>query len=119
MMELVWRDGTTTSVVATRLGLQITCVDDEVSVSGASGDVGQRCRECCVRLRGARNSDLRRVDQSDHVHMLIGIPPIYRVPGGAVHEGKSSHKLLSEFAGVRKQYWRQHLWARGYWVARG
>jgi hypothetical protein len=32
-------------------------------------------------------------------------------------KGRSSHKLLSEFASLRKRYWGQHLWARGYWVA--
>ena len=26
------------------------------------------------------------------------------------------NKLLSEFASLRKRYWGQHLWARGYWV---
>ena len=25
--------------------------------------------------------------------------------------------LLAEFASLRKRYWGQHLWARGYWVA--
>jgi len=24
---------------------------------------------------------------------------------------------LSEYAGLRKRYWGQHLWAHGYWVA--
>jgi putative transposase len=32
-------------------------------------------------------------------------------------KGRSSHKLLSEFGILRKRYWDQHLWARGYWVA--
>jgi hypothetical protein len=32
-------------------------------------------------------------------------------------KGRSSHKLLSEFGSLRKWYWGQHLWARGYWVA--
>ena len=32
-------------------------------------------------------------------------------------KGRSSHKLLSEFGALRKRYWGQHLWARGYWVA--
>ena len=32
-------------------------------------------------------------------------------------KGRSSHKLLSEFASLRKGYWGQHLWTRGYWVA--
>ncbi len=32
-------------------------------------------------------------------------------------KGRSSHKLLSEFGVLRKRYWGQHLWGRGYWVA--
>jgi putative transposase len=32
-------------------------------------------------------------------------------------KGRSSHKLLSEFGALRKRYWGQHLWVRGYWVA--
>ena len=31
-------------------------------------------------------------------------------------QGKSSYRLLSEFQKLRKQYWGQHLWGRGYWV---
>ena len=37
--------------------------------------------------------------------------------GRAIPERRSSHKLLSEFGILRKRYWGQHLWARGYWVA--
>ncbi|MGC1579648.1 MAG: transposase [Beijerinckiaceae bacterium] len=25
--------------------------------------------------------------------------------------------MLSEYQSLRKRYWGQHLWARGYWVA--
>ena len=32
-------------------------------------------------------------------------------------KGKSSHKLLSEYQSLRKRYWGQHLWGRGYWLA--
>jgi putative transposase len=32
-------------------------------------------------------------------------------------KGKSSHKMLNEFQELRKRYWGQHLWGRGYWVA--
>ena len=35
----------------------------------------------------------------------------YRYP---VLKGKSSRKLLQEFSELRKQYWGQHLWARGF-----
>lgn len=50
--------------------------------------------------------------------MLIGIPPQISVSRAVQFvKGKSSHKLLSEFTSLRRRYWGQHLWARGYWVA--
>jgi putative transposase len=54
----------------------------------------------------------------DHVHMLIGIPPQISVSRAVQYlKGKSSHRLLSEYKALRKRYWGQPLWARGYWVA--
>ena len=40
----------------------------------------------------------------DHVHMLIGIP-------------KKKKKKKKKNQSLRKRYWGQHLWGRGYWVA--
>jgi putative transposase len=55
---------------------------------------------------------------TDHVHMLLSIPPSLWVSRAVQHlKGRSSHKLLSEFGILRKRYWGQHLWSRGYWVA--
>ena len=54
----------------------------------------------------------------DHVHMLMSIPPSLSVSRAVQYlKGRSSHKLLSEFGILRKRYWGQHLWGRGYWVA--
>jgi len=54
----------------------------------------------------------------DHVHMLIGIPPNVSVSKAVQYlKGKSSHKLLSEFLVLKKRYWGQPLWGRGYWVS--
>ena len=54
----------------------------------------------------------------DHVHMLVSIPPSLSVSRAVQHlKGRSSHKLLSEFGILRKRYWGQHPWSRGYWVA--
>ena len=54
----------------------------------------------------------------DHVHMLIGILPNVSVSKAVQYlKGKSSHKLLTEFPSLKKRYWGQHLWGRGYWVA--
>jgi putative transposase len=82
------------------------------------GDVGLRCRELLREI--ARSQEMPIYAGSvnrDHVHLLIGIPPQLSVSRVQFLKGKSSHKLLSEFPVLRKRYWGQHLWARGYWVA--
>ena len=82
-------------------------------------DVGYRCREILREI--ARSKEMRIYGGSvnrDHVHLLIGIPPQLSVSRAVQYlKGKSSHKLLSEYKVLRKRYWGQHLWARGYWVA--
>ena len=53
----------------------------------------------------------------DHVHMLVAIPPQLSVSRAVQYlKGKSSHRLLTEFRSLKKRYWGQHLWGRGYWV---
>ena len=32
-------------------------------------------------------------------------------------KGKTSHDLQSEFPELKKRYWGQHMWARGYFCA--
>ncbi len=72
-----------------------------------AGDVGQRYRELLREI--ARSLELVIYAGSinrDHVHMLIGIPPHISVSRAVQYmKGKSSHELLSEFAGLRKRYW--------------
>jgi len=83
------------------------------------GDVGLRCRELLREI--ARSQEMYIYAGSinrDHVHMLIGIPPQLSVSRAIQYlKGKISHKLLSEYQKLRKRYWGQHLWARGYRVA--
>ena len=80
------------------------------------GDVGHRCRELLREI--ARSKEMHIYAGSinrDHVHMLVGIPPDLSVSRAVQYlKGKSSHKLLSEYAKLRKRYWGQHLWGRGY-----
>jgi len=83
------------------------------------GDVGLLCCELLREI--ARSQEMTIYAGSinrDHVHLLIGIPPQLSVSRAVQFlKGKSSHKMLSEFPVLRKRYWGQHLWARGYWVA--
>ncbi|MFI0478972.1 MAG: IS200/IS605 family transposase, partial [Candidatus Rhabdochlamydia sp.] len=52
-----------------------------------------------------------------HVHLLLSIPPSMSVSKALQYiKGKSGRKLLQEFELLRKRYWGQHLWARGYFA---
>jgi putative transposase len=54
----------------------------------------------------------------DHVHLLISCPPSL-APSKVVQylKGRSSRLLQEEFPELKKQYWGQYLWARGYFCA--
>jgi putative transposase len=90
-----------------------------VLLGSEPGTVGHRARELLREI--ARSLELTiyaGAINREHVHMLISIPPYVSVSRAVQFlKGKSSHKLLSEFPSLRKRYWGQHLWARGYWVA--
>ncbi len=83
------------------------------------GDIGHRCRALLREIAMSKEMVIYAGSiNRDHVHMLIGIPPQMSVSRAVQYlQGKSSHRLLSEYKSLRKRYWGQHLWARGYWVA--
>ena len=54
----------------------------------------------------------------DHVHILVSCPPsLYPAKIAQYLKGRSSKMLQSEYPQLRKRYWGQHLWARGYFCA--
>ena len=54
----------------------------------------------------------------DHVHLLVSVPPNLAVSELVKRvKGRSSRLMLQEFGELKKAYWGQHLWARGYFVA--
>ena len=56
--------------------------------------------------------------QSDHVHMLVSIPPKYavcRVVGYI--KGKSAVHIARTYLGRRRNYGGMNFWARGYFVS--
>ena len=83
------------------------------------GDVGLRCRELLRAIVHSKEMIIYAgFINRDHVHMLIGIPLNLSVSKTVQFlKEDSSYKLLSEFSSLRKRYWGQRLWARGYWVA--
>ena len=83
------------------------------------GDVGLRSRELLREIAQSLELTIYAgAINRDHVHLLISIPPQISVSRAVQFlKGKSSHRLLREFASLKKRYWGQHLWGRGYWVA--
>ena len=53
----------------------------------------------------------------DHVHVCLSVPPRYS-PAEVMKriKGNSSERLFREFPELKKRYWGQHFWARGYFV---
>ena len=56
--------------------------------------------------------------QADHVHLIVSIPPKYAVSKFMGYlKGKLALKLFDRYPQLRKRYWGQHLWSRGYCVS--
>ena len=84
-----------------------------------AGKVAERAREL---IRGVCKSNeveiLAGHISKDHVHLLVSAPPHLSVSKLVQYiKGYSSRKLLMEFKDLNKQFWGQHLWARGYFAA--
>ena len=61
---------------------------------------------------------LKGVVSRDHVHVLVSCPPTLAPSKLAqLMKGKSSFKVQQEFPDLKKRYWGQHIWGRGYFVA--
>ena len=83
-----------------------------------AGKVGYRVRDLIREICRTLNIDILRGHVSrDHVHLFLSIPPQLSVSKVAQYvKGKTSRKLLQESAVLRKQFWGQHLWGRGYFA---
>ena len=80
------------------------------------GEVGLRVRELIRQIcRGQDVEIMKGHVAADHLHLFVSIPPQVTVSRLVQRlKGKTSHKMLGEFAHLRKQFWGRHLWARGY-----
>ena len=56
--------------------------------------------------------------QEDHVHVVLSVPPKYAVSElMGFLKGKLALRLFDRFPALRKRYWGQHVWSRGYCVS--
>ncbi len=79
-------------------------------------EVGYRLRDIIRQICSTEKVDiLKGAIGTDHIHLLLEIPPYVAVSRIVQHlKGESSRKLQMEFPQLQKQFWGQHLWAIGY-----
>lgn len=54
----------------------------------------------------------------DHIHLLVSVPPHLSASKLVQYiKGNTSKKLQMKYKELNKQFWGQHLWASGYFVA--
>ena len=69
---------------------------------------------CCEQL----NSKIVELNiQIDHVHIILMISPKHSVSKvvGMI-KGKSAIRVFNKVPAIRKRYWGNHFWSRGYCV---
>jgi putative transposase len=80
------------------------------------GEVRERVREIIRQVCAEMNVKIiNGLLSRDHVHMFVEIPPHVSVSAFVQKaKGRSSRRIQQEFEHIRKRYWGQRFWARGY-----
>ena len=83
------------------------------------GDVALRVRDLLREICMAMDVKiLSGKVGKEHVHMYVSLPPNLSVAKLIMHmKGKSSRKIQMQYTEIRRRYWGQHLWARGYFAS--
>jgi putative transposase len=77
-------------------------------------DIGKMLRKLCD-YKGVGIIEAEAC--SDHIHMLISIPPKYSVSQTMGYlKGKSSLMIFEKYANMKYKYGNRHFWCRGYYV---
>ena len=83
------------------------------------GEIGERVRELIRQSCESREIKILKGHVSkDHIHILVSCPP--RLSPAKIMQylkGRTSRRLQDEFPALKKRYWGNHLWARGYFCA--
>jgi len=83
-------------------------------------EVAQYVKQQIIQLSAQKDAiEVLEVNvQSDHVHLVVSIPPKYAVSQyRGFLKGKLAVRLFDRFPELRKRYWGQHVWSRGYCVS--
>ena len=81
-----------------------------------TGEVQKRCRELIRQDCASMDIEiLKGVVSKDHIHIHIEYPPKWSISEICKQlKGRSSRLLQKEFDHLKKRYWGQRFWAKGY-----
>ena len=83
------------------------------------GSIGQKVRDLIRKISEWKGAEVIEGHvSSDHVHIVLSIPPKYAVSEvvGTI-KGRAAIRLFKEVPEIRKKYWGRRFWARGYFVS--
>lgn len=80
------------------------------------GDVGLRARDLIREICGQHDVQILKGHiAKDHLHLFLSLPPQVTISRLVQQlKGKTAFKLFQEFPHLKKKFWGQYLWARGY-----
>ena len=83
------------------------------------GDLGLRVRAVIREICAEHGMVVVQGNiRPDHIHLLVSAPThLSPAKMAQLLKGKSSYRLQREFPDLRKRYWGQHLWGRGYFCS--
>jgi putative transposase len=81
-----------------------------------TGSVQTRCRELIIQDSNSLNIEiLSGVVSKDHVHVHLEYPPKLSISMIVKQlKGRSSSLLQKEYPHLRKRYWGQRFWSKGF-----
>ena len=81
-----------------------------------TGSVQARCRELIIQDCNSLNIEiLSGVVSKDHVHVHLEYPPKLSISMIAKQlKGRSSSLIQKEYPHIRKRYWGQRFWGKGF-----
>jgi len=84
-----------------------------------NGDIALRARDILREIASSLEINILAGKVGhEHVHMYVSMPSNISVAKAVMHlKGKSSRKLQMQYTELRRRYWGQHLWARGYFAS--
>ncbi len=83
------------------------------------GKIGEEVRKTIIIQSERLGCDIVELNiQSDHVHLLIKVPPKISISSlMGVMKGKSAIRVFNKFPELKQRpYWGNHFWASGYCV---